>query len=140
MLVSSSFSKNFGLYGERVGLLSMANSSPNILSHLRALIRSSYSNPPLHGARLVATILQTPELKSLWMQELAAMRERLGKMRKSLLGKPGRGLFYMTGLTTQQIESLRREKGIYLLENGRLNLAGLNENNVDLVAQALVSV
>lgn len=141
-MVSSSFSKNLGLYGERVGLLSLVHAPKSLLSHIKLLIRSSYSNPPLHGACIAATILQSVELKKLWESELTAMRQRLIAMRRKL-GKKlkrevlGSGLFCMFGLTPSQVQKLREEKGVYLLENGRLNLAGLTDQNLDFVAHAL---
>lgn len=149
-IVSSSFSKNFALYGERVGLLSFVHFPPATLTHLKALIRAQYSNPPLHGAQIVTSILQSEPLRTLWMEDLSAMRERLIKMRQGLLQilqdkgfeslKRQRGLFFMTGLNRDQIHQLREKNALYLLENGRLSLSGLNEKNLRRVAEALLSV
>ena len=147
ILVSCSFSKNFSLYGERVGLLAILSSQKKIASHLKPIIRSTYSNPPHHGARLIAHILQNPSLKQLWEEELGQMRERLAAMRRELLRglqrKPSeqqRGLFYMSGLSNEMVKRLREEKAVYLLDNGRLNLAGLNPANLPFVTQALLEV
>ncbi|MCE5317036.1 MAG: aspartate/tyrosine/aromatic aminotransferase [Parachlamydia sp.] len=154
MMVSSSFSKNFGLYGERVGLLSIVNAGNihKIASHMKVLIRSSYSNPPRHGASLVAEVLKTPELKKMWAREVLGMRQRLSDMRQGLLtrlkGKDRllnalsqqQGLFFLSGLDSGKVRRLRDDFALYLLENGRLNIAGLNPGDLDRVAKALDSV
>lgn len=154
MMVSSSFSKNFGLYGERVGLLSILNAgnAGKIASHTKVIIRSSYSNPPRHGASLVAAILQNPDLRKIWEEELFGMRQRLSEMRQGLLKRlkgPDKlvkalshqqGLFFMSGLDSGQVHRLREEFALYLLEDGRLNIAGLNRGNLDRVARALDAI
>lgn len=158
MLIAYSFSKNFGLYGERVGFLTIVCSSadrvPKIASQIRNLIRGNYSNPPLHGARIVSTILKSHELTLEWKTELNNMCERVKEMRKALIAAlfvKGQdrnfaymhqqiGLFSFTGLNPDQVQRLRKEKAIYMPNNGRINIAGLNTQNVAYVAEALLSV
>jgi aspartate/tyrosine/aromatic aminotransferase len=155
-----SFSKNFGLYGERVGFLTMtcaeSDLGPKIKigSQIKRLIRGNYSSPPLHGARIVTTILKSPELTLEWQKELSHMRERIQEMRQALItallakGKGDyfihmdqqKGLFSFTGLTSEQVHRLWKEKALYMLNNGRINVAGLNKQNLEYVADALLSV
>ena len=158
MLVASSFSKNFGLYSERVGLLSIV--TPNketavrVCSQLKSLIRCSYSTPPSHGVRIVKTILQDPALRKEWEQELANMCERIKEMRKALVGElltrknnkdfsfmnRQQGIFSYSGLDQDQVHRLRQENGIYMPSNGRINVAGLNWHNLNYVVDAILSV
>lgn len=158
MMVTYSFSKNFGLYGERVGLLLIiANEQERtgpIGSQVRALIRGNYSTPPLQGARIVKTILQSKELKQAWKDELKTMCTRLQDMRQTLYKTlilyeidrdfstilEQKGLFSFIGLTPSQVDRLREEYAIYMPPNGRINLAGLNHANVEYVAKALIAV
>lgn len=158
MLIAYSFSKNFGLYGERVGLLAIICSSvekvPTIASQIKSLIRGNYSNPPLHGARIVSTVLKSHELTLEWKKELNNMGERVKEMRKALIAallvkgqdrnfaymNQQTGLFSFTGLNPEQVQFLRKEKAIYMPNNGRINIAGLNTQNVAYVAEALSSV
>lgn len=158
MLVAYSFSKNFGLYGERVGFLTVVSSNPDCVPHIgsqiKILIRGNYSNPPLHGARIVAVILKSRELTSEWKTELMNMSERVREMRKALIAAlhvQGQshnfefmnkqiGLFSFTGLSPPQVQQLRIEKALYMPINGRINIAGLNSQNVSYVADALLSV
>jgi aspartate/tyrosine/aromatic aminotransferase len=156
MLVAYSFSKNFGLYGERVGFLTLISSAniPSIRSQIKFLIRGNYSNPPLHGARIVSTILKSPELIVEWEIELKNMRERVNEMRKALVAAllvKGNekdfsymhqqiGLFSFAGLTSEQVQKLQQEKAIYMPNNGRINIAGLNTQNLEYVTDALLSV
>jgi len=155
MLIAYSHSKNFGLYGERVGFLSIISSQadriPKIGSQIKLLIRSNYSNPPLHGARIVTTILKSSQLTSEWKEELTNMRERIREMRKALIAAllvkghehsfsnlhQQSGLFTFTGLPPEKVQRLREEKAIYMPNNGRINLAGLNTQNVQYIAEAL---
>lgn len=157
MLVAYSYSKNFGLYGERVGFLTVIFSDSQlrsaIASQVRRLIRSNYSNPPLHGARIVTTILKSYNLSEEWKKELHNMSERIREMRKALIAEllvkgndPAlssmqyqKGLFCYLELSTSQIERLRVEKGIYIPKN-RLSVAGLNTHNLAYVADSLLSV
>jgi len=155
MLVANSFSKNFSLYGERVGGLSLVTASADAaarsLSQLKRVIRTNYSNPPTHGARVVETVLTTPELRSLWEQELGAMRERIKAMRQALVQEvqaAGRnvdfgfvlrqnGMFSYSGLSQQDVARLRDEHGIHAVDSGRICVAALNTGNVGRVAAAV---
>jgi aspartate aminotransferase len=158
MITAQSFSKNFGLYGERVGLISFVTHSKDnakkILSKIKYIIRETYSNPPLHGAKIVATILKNSSLKIQWMQELQKMRNRLNEMRICLASglaekcdrqnfaflNKQKGMFSFCGLNKQQVRRLQEEKGIYMISNGRINIAGLNFNNLDYVIDSILSV
>src|SRR5690606_24763360 len=153
--VSSSFSKSFSLYGERVGALSIVTAdrdeTARVISQVKRVIRTNYSNPPTHGAAIVAAVLSTPELRKLWEQELAGMRERIRQMRVQLVGKlkargvsqdfsfvtAQRGMFSYSGLTSAQVDRLREEFGIYAIGTGRICLAALNNRNIDAVADAI---
>lgn len=156
--ISSSFSKSFSLYGERVGALSIVTESQEqaarVLSQLKRVIRTNYSNPPTHGATVVGQVLNTPELNALWQTELAEMRERILLMRqlmvKQLADKGAkrdfsfvtaqRGMFSYSGLSTEQVERLRDEFAIYAVSSGRICVAALNMNNIDVVTDAIVQV
>jgi len=156
--VSSSFSKSFSLYGERVGALSIITASKEesarVLSQLKRVIRTNYSNPPTHGGAIVASVLNSPELRQMWEDELAGMRERIRAMRVGLvdgLRNAGvtqdfsfiiqqRGMFSFTGLTADQVEQLRNDAGIYAVSTGRICLAALNSRNLDYVAKAIAVV
>ena len=156
--VSSSFSKSFSLYGERVGALSIITESKEesarVLSQVKRVIRTNYSNPPTHGASIVAAVLNSPELRAKWEEELAEMRLRIRGMRLQmveLLAKkaPGhdfsfvarqRGMFSYSGLTVEQVARLRSEFGIYALDTGRICVASLNQNNIEAVTDAIVQV
>ena len=156
--VSSSFSKSFSLYGERVGALSIvadsADQADRVLSQLKQVIRTNYSNPPTHGATVVGLVLNTPELNALWQEELGEMRERILLMRKLLveqLAAKGakrdfsfvaeqRGMFSYSGLTKEQVDRLRDEFAIYAVSSGRICVAALNLNNIDAVTDAIVQV
>ena len=156
--VSSSFSKSFSLYGERVGALTVVASSKDeaarVLSQIKRVIRTNYSNPPTHGGAVVAAVLSSPELRQQWEDELAGMRERIRAMRTALveqLSAKGvtqdfsfvvkqRGMFSYTGLTADQVERLKTEFGIYAVGTGRICLAALNTKNIGYVADAIASV
>jgi len=159
MLVASSYSKNFGLYNERCGTLSLLAPSEReaavAMSHVKTVIRVLYSNPPAHGGLIVAAILADPRLSTLWQQELAVMRQRIVDMRQLLvdgLKERGvnrdfsfitrqRGMFSYTGLNDRVVDWLRGEKHIYMVAGGRINLAGLTRKNIayvcDSIGQAL---
>jgi len=155
LFVSSSFSKSFSLYGERVGALSMvadsADEAARALSQLKRTIRTNYSNPPTHGAQTVATVLSTPELRKLWEEELAGMRVRIRAMREQLVQKLGarlpghdfsyvvkqRGMFSYSGLTKAQVAKLANAHGVYAVDTGRICVAALNSRNIDYVADAI---
>jgi aromatic-amino-acid transaminase len=156
--VSNSFSKSFSLYGERVGALSVVCSSTDevtrVLSQLKIVIRTNYSNPPTHGAQVVARVLTTPGLRAMWEEELAGMRLRIKQMRQALVEKlreagvtadmsfitRQRGMFSYSGLTQQQMQRLRSEFGIYGVDSGRICVAALNSRNIDAVARAMAAV
>ena len=156
--VSSSFSKSFSLYGERVGALSIISESKEesarVLSQVKRVIRTNYSNPPTHGASIVAAVLNSPELRAQWEAELAEMRLRIRGMREQMVKllaekAPGRdfsfvgrqrGMFSYSGLTTEQVHRLRNEFGIYALDTGRICVAALNQSNIKAVTDAIVQV
>ncbi|MFC7418284.1 amino acid aminotransferase [Iodobacter arcticus] len=156
--VSSSFSKSFSMYGERVGALSIVTANKEeagrVLSQLKRVIRTNYSNPPIHGGAVVAAVLANPELRQQWEDELAGMRDRIRAMRTSLVAKLAergvaqdfsfvaaqRGMFSYTGLTAAQVEVLKDEYGIYAVSTGRICLAALNTKNIDYVADAIAKV
>ncbi len=156
--VATSFSKSFSLYGERVGALSVvcasADEAARVLSQLKRVIRTNYSNPPTHGAAVVAHVLSTPALRTMWEEELAGMRERIKRMRVELRRKleaagaridtafitQQRGMFSYSGLNKAQMERLRQEFGIYGVDSGRICVAALNDKNLDAVVAAIVKV
>jgi aromatic-amino-acid transaminase len=158
VLISTSFSKSFSLYGERVGALTVvcknADEAARVLSQLKIIIRTNYSNPPTHGAQIVATVLTTPALRAQWESELAGMRSRIKQMRTALVeqltaaGVQGdlsfitrqRGMFSYSGLTAAQMQRLRSEFGIYGVDSGRICVAALNTNNLPAVAAAIAKV
>ena len=156
--VSTSFSKSFSLYGERVGALSVVCASKEeatrVLSQLKIAIRTNYSNPPTHGAQIVATVLTTPALRTVWEDELAAMRVRIKEMRTLLVEKltaagvqgdlsyivRQKGMFSYSGLNKDQMVRLRGEFGVYGVDSGRICVAALNTKNIGYVADAIVKV
>jgi aromatic-amino-acid transaminase len=157
LLVSNSFSKSFSLYGERVGALSIvaasAEEAARLLSQVKRIVRTNYSNPPTHGGKVVATVLSTPELRQKWEEELAGMRVRIKAMREELVKKLAEkapstdfafvreqvGMFSYSGLTKAQVEGLRAES-IYAVDTGRICVAALNSKNIDRVVDAIVKV
>jgi aromatic-amino-acid transaminase len=157
VFLASSFSKSFSLYGERIGALSVVTGSAEeamrVLSQLKRVVRTNYSNPPTHGGQIVATVLNSPQLMSLWDREVGGMRERIKAMRKLLVDKiharaPGtdfsfvlqqRGMFTYSGLTKAQVQNLRAEYSIYAIDTGRICVAALNTKNVDYVADAIAN-
>jgi aromatic-amino-acid transaminase len=158
VFLSSSYSKSFSLYGERVGALSIIAGSTEeaarVLSNVKRIVRTNYSNPPTHGGDIVARILGTPELRTLWEQELGAMRDRIKAMRKALVDGvqqrvpavdfsfilSQRGMFSYSGLTRDQVLRLRGEYSIYTIETGRICVAALTTKNIDYVADAIAKV
>jgi len=156
--VATSFSKSFSLYGERVGALSAVCASKEeadrVLSQLKRVIRTNYSNPPTHGAQVVAMVLTTPALRALWEEELAAMRVRIKEMRVALrdqLAAAGlqqdlgfitrqKGMFSYSGLSKPQMQRLRDEFGIYGVDSGRICVAALNRNNLGATVAAILAV
>lgn len=159
ILLAQSFAKNFGLYGERCGTVSVvcgdAEQKERILSELRLVIRPMYSSPPKHGSSIVKTILMDENLKKDYYKECASMAYRIAKMRKMLVDNLVNvqksqhdwshitrqiGMFAFTGITTEMCHQLTNEYSIFLTTNGRISIAGLNESNVDYVANALHAV
>jgi len=157
-LVSSSFSKSFSLYGERVGALSVVcadkDESTRLVSQLKRVIRTNYSSPPTHGSAIVAAILTTPALRQQWEEELGHMRDRIRTMRQHFVAKLAehapehdfsfiaaqRGMFSYSGLSSTQVDRLREEFGIYALSTGRICVAALNDRNIDYVVEAVAKV
>jgi aromatic-amino-acid transaminase len=158
VFLSSSFSKSFSLYGERVGALSVvtgsAEEAARVLSNLKRIVRTNYSNPPTHGGQIVATVLGNPQLKSLWDREVGGMRDRIKTMRKTLVDSihkrvpesdfkfvlAQRGMFSYSGLTRDQVRRLREEYSIYTIDTGRVCVAALTSKNVEYVADAIANV
>jgi aromatic-amino-acid transaminase len=156
--VSTSFSKSFSLYGERVGGLSVVCASQEeagrVLSQLKIVIRTNYSNPPIHGGTVVAMVLNTPELRALWENELGEMRVRIKAMRQKLvdgLKSAGVkedmsfitqqiGMFSYSGLSKDQMIRLRSEFGVYGTDTGRMCVAALNSKNIDYVCASIAKV
>jgi aromatic-amino-acid transaminase len=157
-LVSTSFSKSFSLYGERVGALSVLcqdkGEADRVLSQLKVMIRTNYSNPPTHGGTVVATVLSTPELRALWEKELGEMRVRIKQMRGALVDKLKAagvkrdmgfitdqiGMFSYSGLSRDQMVRLRDEFSVYGTDSGRMCVAALNSRNIDYVCQSIAKV
>lgn len=158
LIVCSSFSKNFGLYRQRVGALTMIaadkTTATTVQSQVKRAIRANYSNPPALGADIVVSILSDEKLSQRWEQEVAEMRERINGMRELLVqkltdnGAPGdysfitrqRGMFSFTGLTPEQVDRLRSDHSIYMVGSGRINVAGITEANVDRLTTAIAQV
>lgn len=157
-LVCSSYSKNFGLYSERVGALSAicANSGAcsNVTSAIKRVVRSNYSNPPRHGGAIVACILDDAELTQLWQEELATMRSRIHQLRSDFVSATKerncptdfsflldqKGMFSFSGLTPVQVDWLRSEKAIYIVGSGRINVAGVTSQNLGYLADSITEV
>jgi len=158
VLVASSFSKSLSLYGERVGALSVATGNSDeaarVLSQVKRVIRTNYSNPPLFGGQTVAAVLTTPTLRKQWDVELGQMRDRIKIMRRQFVEKirairadfdfsfimEQRGMFSYSGLTRDQVMRLRSEYAIYAIDSGRICVAALNSKNIDYVAKAVANV
>ncbi|MFK8256767.1 amino acid aminotransferase [Erwinia sp. AnSW2-5] len=158
LIVCSSYSKNFGLYNERVGAFTLVAADAAIVdtafSQVKATIRANYSNPPAHGAAVVATILGNSALRALWEQELTSMRERIQRMRQLFVntlqekGAKGdfsfiidqNGMFSFSGLTKDQVVRLRDEFGVYAVNSGRVNVAGMTPDNMSPLCEAIVAV
>jgi aromatic-amino-acid transaminase len=157
-LVSSSFSKSFSLYGERVGALTVVTThrdeTTRVISQVKRVIRAAYSSPPTHGASVVASVLSTPDLRAMWESELAGMRDRIRAMRSGLVERlkargvtrdfsfvvRQRGMFSYSGLSSDQVDKLREGYGIYALSTGRICIAAVNSRNIDYVADAIAAV
>ena len=158
ILVVSSFSKNFGLYNERVGALTVvgetADATQRAFGHVRACIRANYSNPPAHGSAIVTKVLTDPQLYRQWVNEVAVMRNRINGMREmfvsSLVAKgvkqdfsfilSQRGMFSFSGLTREQVSILREKYAIYIVGSGRINMAGMTQHNMNRLCEAIAHV
>jgi len=159
LMVCSSFSKNFGLYGERVGALTVvaenADTAQRALSQVRINIRTNYSNPPTHGAAIVATVLGDAALRQQWEQELTAMRDRIHQMRRLFVEtmrqkssqhdfsflESQQGMFSFSGLTNMQVDELRTRHAVYVVGNGgRINVAGMTRTNMEPLCTAIAKV
>jgi aspartate/tyrosine/aromatic aminotransferase len=158
LMICSSFSKNFGLYNERVGALTVVGESETAaekaLSHLKRVIRTNYSNPPAHGANIVVTVLTDVGLRKLWEGEVKDMRERIAGMRQLFvdsLKKMGvdrdfsflttqKGMFSFSGMTKDHVAKLRNDYAVYIVGSGRINVAGMTEDNMDALCDAIASV
>ncbi len=158
LMVCSSFSKNFGLYNERVGALTLvankADAAVAVQSHVKSVIRSNYSNPPAHGGAIVSTILSDASLRSQWEQELTTMRTRIADMRElfvKTLAEKGvskdmsfitrqNGMFSFSGLSKDQVERLKKDYAIYIVGSGRINVAGMTRDNMATLCTAIAAV
>ncbi|GAB4344774.1 MAG: aspartate/tyrosine/aromatic aminotransferase [Gammaproteobacteria bacterium] len=158
LLIASSFSKNFGLYNERVGACTLVAANSDIataaFSQVKALIRTMYSNPPAHGGAVVTTVLDDPELYGQWEEEVSEMRNRIHEMRALFvrtLKEKGvtqdfgfierqNGMFSFSGLNPEQVARLRDEFGIYIVGSGRINVAGMTRANMDALCSAIATV
>jgi aspartate/tyrosine/aromatic aminotransferase len=157
LLVASSFSKNFALYDERVGALSIvaatAEDARVLLTYAKATVRANYSNPPAHGGEVVATILADPSLRACWEDEVRVMRERITDNRRAFVeglaaaGAPDpsrllrqRGMFSLLGLSADQVRRLKEESAVYVVGGGRVNVAGLTAANLDRACRAIAAV
>ncbi|MEW6484145.1 MAG: amino acid aminotransferase [Pseudomonadota bacterium] len=158
LMVCSSYSKNFGLYNERVGAFTLVAENADIataaFSQVKFAIRANYSNPPSHGAAVVATILGDDTLRTLWEQELSDMRQRIQRMRQlfvNTLTEKGAskdfgfihqqsGMFSYSGLTTEQVHRLRNDYAIYAVDSGRINIAGMTPDNMSVLCESIIAV
>ena len=157
MLIASSYSKSFSLYGERIGALSIVTGdlqeSARVLSQVKRTVRTNYSNPPTHGAQIVAAVLASSELRALWEKELAEMRDRIRAMRRQLVDQlktrveddfsfvlRQRGMFSYSGLSKKEVQALRERYSVYVIDTGRICVAALNSRNIEYVAGAIADV
>ncbi|MCB0189417.1 MAG: aspartate/tyrosine/aromatic aminotransferase [Caldilineaceae bacterium] len=158
VIIASSFSKNFGLYNERIGALTLVASDANgaelALGHIKLAIRANYSNPPAHGAAIVTTVLGDPALRAQWEGEVTEMRDRINTMRHlfvETLNEKGveqdfsfiaqqRGMFSYSGLKPDHVKALREKHGVYIVGSGRINVAGMTEANMDYLCTAIADV
>ncbi|GHA09630.1 amino acid aminotransferase [Oceanisphaera arctica] len=158
LLIASSFSKNFGLYNERVGAFTLVakdvDTANTSFSQVKGIIRANYSNPPSHGANVVAIIANDPELYQDWLAELAEMRDRIQEMRTLFVEKLSsrgvnkdfsfiarqNGMFSFSGLNKEQVARLKDEFGIYIVGSGRISVAGITKSNIDALCDALAAI
>ncbi len=158
LLVANSFSKNFGLYNERIGAVTLMGenqeSVTRAFSQVKKTIRANYSNPPAHGALIVSTILHSDELTAIWLDELKEMRERIAKMRTlfvetlkaegveqdfSFIAQQN-GMFSFSGLTKEQVTRLKEDHGVYIVGSGRISVAGMTLENMPVICKAIAAV
>lgn len=157
-IVCNSFSKNFGLYGERVGGITAVTQSAEacaaVQSQIKSTIRTMYSNPPIHGGAIVQTVLADAELRKIWEAELTEIRERIVSLRAAFVSKmesmvpdkdfsyinQQRGMFSYSGLSKSQADRLREEHSVYILGSGRINIAGMNDSNMDQICNAIAKI
>ncbi len=155
-MICSSYSKNFGLYGERIGALIAvapeASAKVNLQSNIKRAVRCNYSNPPKHGAAIVAAILDSAELRAEWEDELSQMRARIHSTRSDFVDAMKQrdcdvdfsfllqqnGMFSFSGLTPMQVDWLKNERGVYIVGSGRINVAGISARNLDYFADAVL--
>jgi len=158
LIVCSSYSKNFGLYNDRVGAMTLVATSDECVerafSNVKPVIRTNYSNPPAHGAAVVSVILSDPELRKRWEEELAGMRDRIRTMRQQLVAGLRRagatrdfsfiagqnGMFSFSGLDKDQVQTLRDRYSIYIVGSGRISVAGITEDNLGYLCEAIAAV
>ena len=157
-IVCNSFSKNFGLYSERVGTISVISADEQtakaVLSQVKTIVRSNFSNPPRHGGAIVSTILQNDSLRTMWKSELRAMQARITSLREQFVRTmkstgdgydfefllSQRGMFSFSGLTPMQVDELRNKHSIYIVGSGRINVAGMSEDKMEQLCHAVASV
>jgi len=158
LLLCTSYSKNFSLYNERIGALTViaadADAVEKVMSHIKLTIRTNYSNPPAHGAKIVTTIVNDSDLRAQWLEELKAMRDRINGMRSLFVDtlaelgvqrdfsfiKQQRGMFSFSGLNKDQVQALRNDNAIYIVGSGRINVAGMTEDNMGRLCEAIKAV
>ena len=158
LLVASSYSKNFGLYNQRVGAMTIvaksADAASKAMSHAKLCIRTNYSNPPAHGARLVSTVLGDAELRGIWEKDVAEMRDRINAVRKTFVETMAaktdkmdfsfvakqRGMFSFSGLSVEQVHAMRDEHSIYIVDSGRISIAGITSGNMEALCSAIAAV
>lgn len=158
VLVASSFSKNFGLYNERIGALTVVSAdketADRVFSQVKIAVRANISNPPAHGAKIVTTVLSNPELRAEWVAEVAEMRDRIKSMRELFVSKLNSlgcavdfsfintqyGMFSFSGLSPEQVATLKKDYGIYMVGNGRISVAGITTSNIDALCKAIYEV
>ena len=156
--VCNSFSKNFGLYSERVGAVSLVASDASAckasLSQLKRIVRTNYSNPPRHGGAIVATVLDDSALTAMWKEELTEMRERITRLRNQFIDtmtttgvghdfeflRPQNGMFSFSGLSPMHVDELKSKHSIYIVGSGRINVAGMVESQMPALCKAVASV
>ncbi|MDD6177114.1 MAG: amino acid aminotransferase [Succinivibrionaceae bacterium] len=158
VLIASSFSKNFGLYNERIGALTIVSgdveTADKVFSQMKISVRSNISNPPAHGAKIVTTVLSDPELRAMWVKEVEEMRDRIKEMRELFVTKLSNlgvkrdfsfisqqyGMFSFSGLSKEQVARLKDEFGIYIVGSGRISVAGITTSNIDPLCEAIAKV